>query len=76
MIGVVRSVGLVGWLVGFLLMVMVDGSVELVGSFVVVVRYSSSGLSISVGALLVGGSLAGVSFCLCSCRRQSAGWQG
>ena len=30
MIGVVWSVGLVGWLVGFLLMVMVNGRVELV----------------------------------------------
>ena len=39
------------------------------------VRYSSSRLSIRIGVLLVGGWLAGVSFCLCSCRSEVWGLQ-
>ena len=59
------------------MMVMVDGRVELVLFY----RYGLSQLSIRiVGALLLGGWLAGWCLthcvCLCSCRRQGAGWQG
>ena len=54
-----------------------DGDGRLEGGISLFVKYGSSRLSIRVviGALLVAGWLAGVSFCLCSCRRQGAGWQ-